>query len=160
MHLAANGYTLLLHGFQQGGLSLGRNAIDLVSQHNMSENGTTLKLEDLSPKRIIGEHVGAGDVCRHKIRRKLYTRETKTQDLTEASHHERFSQPRHPLQQTVTAANQRDENLFDERFVTHDDARHLRFQIIERMTSALHSRFDFCHRFHELKSPLDIETPN
>src|SRR5262249_47524551 len=115
MHLAANGYTLFLHGFQQGGLSLGRSAIDFVSQHNMSENGTALKLEDLSPGRMVGKDVGAGDVCRHEIRRNLYTRETKIQDLTEASHHERFSKPGPPPQQTVTAANQRDENLLDQR---------------------------------------------
>src|SRR5262249_51476152 len=136
------------------------SAINLISQHDMSENGTALKLEDLSPGRIVGKHVGARYICRHEIRRKLYARETKTQDLTEASHHERFSQPRHALQQAVTAANQRDENLLDQRFVTDDGARHLRFQIIERTTSALHSRFDFCHRFHELKSPLGMDPKN
>jgi hypothetical protein len=59
MHLSADSYALLLHSFQKGGLSLGRSAIDLVSQHNMGENGTPLKLEDPSPGRIVGEHIGA-----------------------------------------------------------------------------------------------------
>src|SRR5215475_7474319 len=126
----------------------------------MSENGTPLELEYLSSGRIVGKHVGASDICRHEIGRKLNPRETKAQDLPETAHHERFPQPRHSFQQAVTAANQRDKNLLDEPFVTDDYARHLRFQIIERTTSTLHSRFDFCHRFHEVKSPLVVNPKN
>ena len=87
MQLAADGDTLLLHGFQQSGLSFGRGAIDLVGQHNMGENRTALKLKNLSPGRIVGQHVGAGDISRHEIGRKLNTRETQTQNLAEAAHH-------------------------------------------------------------------------
>src|SRR5262245_14881781 len=126
----------------------------------MSENRTPLELEYLSSGRIVGKHVGAGDICRHEIGRKLNPRESKDQDLAETSHHERFSQARHSFQQAVTAANQRDENLLDEPFVADDDARHLCFQIIERTTSTLHSRFDFCHRFHGMKSPLVVIPKN
>ena len=80
----------------------------------MGENGTALELEDLSPGRIVGKHVGSRDIGGHEIRRKLYARETKTQNLTEATHHERLAQSRHPLQQAVTAADKRDKDLFDE----------------------------------------------
>ena len=71
MRLAAHGHALLLHGFQQGGLSLGRGPIDLVGQHDVGEDRSPLELEDLSSRRIVGEDVGAGDVRRHEIRSEL-----------------------------------------------------------------------------------------
>ena len=49
MQLAADGHTLLLHRFQQSGLSLWRSAIDLVGQNDVSEDGAALKIEYPSP---------------------------------------------------------------------------------------------------------------
>ena len=107
MHFAADGHVLLLHRLQQGGLSLRRRAIDLIGQNNMSENGTPLEFEDLSPRRIIGQDIGTRDIGRHEIRRKLYARETEAQDVAEAAHHKGFAQSGNSLQQAMTAANER-----------------------------------------------------
>ena len=58
----------------------------------MGKHRTALELENFSPGGIVGEHVGSRDVGRHEIRRKLDARETESQDLTEAPHHQRLSQ--------------------------------------------------------------------
>src|SRR5690242_21828353 len=48
----------------------------------------------------------------------------------------------------MTAADQGDENLFDEAFVTDDNSRHLRAKLIETTTSAADALFDFLDGLH------------
>ena len=43
----------------------------------------------------------------------------------------------------MTAADQRDENLFDEAFVSDDHARHLGAELIETAAGAADAPFDF-----------------
>jgi hypothetical protein len=153
MQLAAHGDTLLLHRFQQRRLCLGRGAIDFIGQNDIGEYRTALKLENLSPRGIVGEHVGAGNVRRHEIGGELDPRETKTQDLTETAHHQGFAQARHAFEQTVAAADQCDEDLLDQLLVADDCPRHLRFQFVEGTARPRHALFDLRYGFHNSSFP-------
>jgi hypothetical protein len=50
----------------------------------------------------------------------------------------------------MTTADQRDETLFDEAFVTDNNSRHLRAELIETAPSAADPLFDFLHRLHSM----------
>ena len=97
MNLAADRDALFLHGFEQRRLRLGRGAIDLIGEDNVGEHRPALKLKNFTPRWMVGQHVGAGDISRHKVGRKLNAREAQTQNFAEASHHQSFAQPRHSL---------------------------------------------------------------
>jgi len=60
--------TVFAHRFQQGGLGLGRRAVDLVGQHHVREDRSLLELE-LAGLLVVD--VGAGDVGRQQIGREL-----------------------------------------------------------------------------------------
>ncbi len=70
MGLSGHRYLLLLHGFQQSGLRLGRCAVDLIRQNNGSKQRPRLKAELAS---FIGLHqdIGTGHIRRHQVRREL-----------------------------------------------------------------------------------------
>jgi hypothetical protein len=50
----------------------------------------------------------------------------------------------------MTAADQGDENLFDETLVSDDDSRHLRAKLIETAAGAADALCDFLHRLHSM----------
>ena len=69
---AAHGAGMLLHGFEQCGLRLGRRAIDLIGEQDVGEDGAL----DEGPGAaaaggIFFDDVGAGDVGRHQVGREL-----------------------------------------------------------------------------------------
>src|SRR5262245_23572499 len=66
---------LLLHRFQQRALRLGRGAVDLVGEDNVSKNGSALKLEALAAALVVDDDLRAEDVCGHQVGRKLDARE-------------------------------------------------------------------------------------
>jgi len=66
--LTADRDLFLAHRFQQGGLGLGRRAVDLVGQHHVREDRSLLELE-LAGLLVVD--VGAGDVGRQQIGREL-----------------------------------------------------------------------------------------
>ena len=68
--LTANGYLLLLHGFEQGTLHLGWSTVDFICQYEVGENRTLLHLELLVFLRI--DH-RSDDIGREKVGRELNT---------------------------------------------------------------------------------------
>ena len=70
MRFAEHGHLLFFHRFEHRGLGFRRGAIDLVGQHDVSEDRTFLELK-LAPTVGFGEHFRADDVRRHQVRRKL-----------------------------------------------------------------------------------------
>ena len=73
---------MLLHRFEQGGLGLGRRAVDLVGQHHVGED-RSLEEDETAPAGlgVVLEDVGAGDVGRHQVGRELDALERQVQDL-------------------------------------------------------------------------------
>ena len=65
MALAVDGDRVLLHDLQQGGLGLGRGAVDLVGQEDGGEDGARVELplmgllvEDGHARDVAGQQVG------------------------------------------------------------------------------------------------------
>ena len=70
--LPAGGHLVFLHRLEQGGLGLGRGAVDFVGQQQVGENRPLQELKSPAAGiRVFLEHVGAGDVRGHQVRREL-----------------------------------------------------------------------------------------
>ena len=76
--LARHGDALFLHGFEQGGLRLGRRAVDLVSQNDVGEDGA---FDELKLSRLV-QDLGAYNVGRHQVGGELDTAETQAQSFS------------------------------------------------------------------------------
>ena len=76
---------VLLHGLEQGGLRLGRRAVDLVGQHHVGED-RPVQEDELAPAGlgVVLQDVGAGDVGGHQVGRELDALERQVQDLGDA----------------------------------------------------------------------------
>ena len=67
---------VLLHRLEQGGLRLGRGAVDLIGKDDVGEDGAFDEPEGLLPGGVILlQDLGAGDVRGHQVRRELDTAE-------------------------------------------------------------------------------------
>src|SRR5713226_6459230 len=148
MDLAPYRYALLLHRLKQGGLGLGRRAVDLIGQHDVGEDGSPLEIEERFSQPIFGQDIGSGDVRGHEIGRKLNPGKAQIQDLAETAHHERLAQSGHPFQETVAAADERHKNMLDEIFVSDDSPAQLRLQLVKGAAASRHSLLNFFQSFH------------
>ncbi len=97
---------MLLHGFQKRRLRFRRGAVDLVGQQNVGEDRTALKLKTPSAFGRLQHDVGADQVRRHQVRRKLDALKLQVQRLGQSPHQQRLAQPRHAFQQHMPAGNQ------------------------------------------------------
>jgi hypothetical protein len=90
---AGDGDRVLLHRFEQGALGLGRGAVDLIGEHDLSEDRPAVQLEAPARRRDLAhhEHVGAGDVARHEIGRELDARKAQIQTAREGAHEQRLA---------------------------------------------------------------------
>jgi hypothetical protein len=66
MGLAHDGDTALLHGFEEGGLSLGGSAVDFVCEDEVGEKGAGLEDEAATSVGLL-EHGIACDVAREEV---------------------------------------------------------------------------------------------
>ena len=64
---AGHGNVMLLHGLKQGGLRLGRGAVDFVGQNDVGEDRPLDELELAPALGGLLQNVGAGDVGRHQV---------------------------------------------------------------------------------------------
>ena len=95
---------MLLHRLQQGGLGLGRGAVDLIGQDHVGKDRTAEEAEEpAAGGGVFLEHVGAGDVARHQVGGELHPAERELERLGEGRHHQRFGEPRHAHQEGVSA---------------------------------------------------------
>ena len=63
---------VFLHRFEQGSLCFRRRAVDFIGQHKVGENGAIDEAKAAaSSLGIHFQHIGAGDVGRHQVRREL-----------------------------------------------------------------------------------------
>ena len=105
---------VFLHGLQQGGLGLGRGAVQFVRQKQVGEDRAGLEPERPSAGAVVLlHHLGAKDVGGHQVGRELDPAELQRQGLSEGSDQQRLAQPRHALDQAVTARQEADQQLFD-----------------------------------------------
>lgn len=102
----------LLHHFQEGGLGLGRRAVDLVRQQQVGEHRPLAQLELLAGEVVYGV---AGDVAGHQVGGELDAREAAVEAARQGAYQQGLAEPRHAFHQHVAAGEQRGEHVVDHR---------------------------------------------
>ena len=116
--LAADRDLVLLHDLEQGGLDLGRRAVDLVGQQEVGEDRAELRLE-----RAVGRAVDArpDEVGGHQVRGELDALEAAAQDVGEGLDGQRLGQAGDALEQDVAAGQEADEDALEHLVLADDD---------------------------------------
>ena len=108
----------LLHRLQQRALDFGSRAIDLVGQQQIREDRPLVHPERAG---LLVEDLRADDVGRQEVDRELHAPERQVDRLRDRVDEQRLGEPGHPLQQQVSAGEQRDQDSVDDRVLTDDD---------------------------------------
>ena len=127
VEMAARGDAVLLHRLQQGGLRLGRGAVDLVRQHDIGENGA-LHILKAAPAGLVGllEDLRAGNVGGHQIGSKLDAAEIEGHGIREAADEERLGEAGDADEEGMPAAKDGNEEPLDDFLLADNDAGQLR----------------------------------
>jgi hypothetical protein len=100
---AVQGHLALGHGLQQRGLRARRGAVQLIRQHELTEEGTGTELEG---GRLRVEDLGAEDVGRHQVRGELDAGEAQATRPGQGLRECRLAHTRHVLQEEVAPGHQ------------------------------------------------------
>ena len=101
---AVDRHAILLHDLQQGGVRLGRRAVDFVGQQQLREDRAGPETELL---RLHVEDRRAGDVGGHQVGGELDAAEAAAQHAAQRPHEKRLAQARHAFDQHVPVGKQR-----------------------------------------------------
>ena len=112
---------MLLHGFQQRGLGLGRGPVDLVGQDDIGEDWPFAQLK-IPPVAVVD--VAAGDVAGQQVWGELDAPEVQPQRDGKAVGGQRLGQAGIIFQQNVAASQNRRHNLAQDRPFAHNGLLH------------------------------------
>jgi hypothetical protein len=136
--LALHGHAVLLHRLQEGGLRLGRRAVDLVGQDDVAEDRAGHEDEMAAAGLgILLDDVGPGDVGRHQVRRELDAGELEVQHLGQGVDDEGLGQAGHARDDAVAADEQRDQHLLDHVVLADDQLAQLVHDAVAALLHAL-----------------------
>jgi hypothetical protein len=128
----------LLHGFEQGGLGLGRGPVDLVGQDDVGEQRAFQELELAVPRAAVFlDDFRPGDVGRHQVGSELDAAECQRHALRQGADHQGLGQAGHALQDAVAPAEESDQQLFDDLVLPDDDAGELLFDLVKGIAKLL-----------------------
>ena len=135
---------MLLHGFEQRGLGLGRGAIDFVGQDHVAED----RPFDEGPLAMAGgqvffNDVGSRDVGRHQVGRELDAAEAQAQGVGDGAHHQRLGGARHAGHQAMAADKERDQHLLQHILLAHDHLAHLLHDSVAHVVEAFDALLQF-----------------
>jgi hypothetical protein len=116
--LLSEGHLALLHGFEQGGLDLGRGAVDLIGEDEVAEHGAPF---DRVGALLGIEDLRAGDVAREHVRGELNTGKAGFDGVGQRAHCQRLGKPRHSLQQHVAAGEKAEQEAVNHVVLAHHD---------------------------------------
>ncbi len=134
---AADRHLQFLHRLQQGGLRLGRRAVDLVGQQDVGEHRPLDEAElPRAGGAVLLDDLAAGDVRRHQVRRELDAIELQVDGLRDGADHQRLGQARHADHQAVAAREQGREQIIDDVLLPDDDAGDLLLEFLARFAEA------------------------
>src|SRR5262249_11929514 len=91
----------LLHGFEQGRLSLRRGAVDLVGEQQVGEDRARVELHRAAAVMIFLKDVRAQDVARHQVWRELHAAELQVEQSAEGLDQRRLPDSRQSFEQNV-----------------------------------------------------------
>ncbi len=119
--IGAAGDGALLHGFEQGGLSFGRGAIDLVREHEVGKNGTGLEAKSFVAVLVVHDDA-ADDVAGHQVGGELDAGVLEGKNARQSSQQGGFAKTRDAFKENVAAGDEANENTFDDFVLTDDSA--------------------------------------
>ena len=102
-----DGHLLLLHRLEQGRLGLRRGAVDLVSEHEVREDGSRAERQLAA---ALVEDPRTRHVGRHEVGRELDAGGLEAEDPGEGAHDEGLREPGHVLEQHVAAGQDADQD--------------------------------------------------
>ncbi len=120
--MAGDGDGFFLHRFEEGGLALGRGAVDLVGEDDIGEDGALLELEvPAAGGGVFGDEVGADDVGGHEIGGELDAAEAEAEGLGERADEHGFAEARDAFEEDVSADEEGGEHAVHDLAVSDDD---------------------------------------
>ena len=126
----ADGDLPFLHRFEKGSLRLGRGPVDLVGEHDIGENRAPEELELADARRLVFlDDFGPGDVGGHQVGSELDSVVRQIQRIGERVDHQSLGEARHADQEAVSAREDRDQQLLDNRLLADDDLAKLILQL-------------------------------
>ena len=138
---------VLLHGFEQRALRLGRGAIDFVRQHQVREDRPGLKAQGLGAVLGIDDHA-ADDVGGHQVGRELDARILQVQHARQRAQQRGLAQAGNAFEQDVSARQQADEYAIDDFLLADDDLANFGSNFVELGGG----KFKGCVRLHAIYS--------
>lgn len=114
---AVDGDLALLHGFEEGGLGLGRGPVDLVREEQVGEDRAVLEGE-LGGAGVVDER--AGDIAGHQVRGELDALGVEGERGGEGPYEEGLGDAGHAFEEDVAAAQQGDDETGDGRVLADD----------------------------------------
>ena len=139
--LVADGHLLLLHGFQQRALHLGRGAVDLVGQQQIGED------RSLAGVKVGGlgiEDHGAGQVGGEQVGGELDALEGQVGDPGQGLDGQGLGQPRHAFEQDMPRGQQGDHHPLQQFLLADDDLGHFGHGLLEQQAFFLYFLVDEC----------------
>ena len=119
---------MVLHGFEQSRLHLGRRAVDLVREDEVGEYGAFADEELLLLLRV---DQCTDQVCRQQVGGELNAREIGIDGFGQRGDGQRFGQPRHAFQQDVPVGEQADQKGVDQVILSDNHLTHFAAQRID-----------------------------
>ena len=146
MALAGNGDVVLLHGLQQGRLGLWRGAVDLVRHQQLGEDRALDEAERAAPAGSILKNLGADDVGRHEVGRKLDALGFEAQHAAQRFDEQRFCKARNTDQQRMAACQYRDQRTLNDDVLAENHGRGFLMSALDALGGSLEAGNDrfFC----------------
>ena len=143
VRFAGDGDRVLLHRFEQGGLGLGRGAVDFVGQQDVGEDRAALKLEHFPAVGRLNHDVRADEVGRHQVGRELDAAKIQMQCVGQRADDQRLAEAGNAFEQHVPAGEQRDQHVVENLDLADDDLGDLGSESLKILTEVSQLRPQF-----------------
>ena len=152
-------YLVLIHGFQQSALRLGRSAIDLIRQNDVGKNGAGTKFEAL---RRLAKHTDAHHVGRQQVRGELQPLEGAIKRACQRMGKGCLAHSGDVLDQQVTAREEAHQRELDHVIFAPNDALHGPLHAVQKVQrdSERIIDFGFCHVCSIRRFPAGVTPGN
>ena len=131
----------LFHGLEKGRLDLRGSTIDLISEEDLSEDGSFSQFE---LARICTVDLGPCEIRREKVGGERDALEVVSEDASKRLDRERLPESRNSLDEDVSSSEERDDDATDEVILTDDRSPNLILYVREYLANMcecwIHSR--------------------
>ena len=142
--VAAHRAGVLLHGLKQGGLRLGRSAVDFVGEDDVAEDRPFDECPlAMAGGQVLFDDVGSRDVGRHQVGRELDAAELQAQRIGNRAHHQCLRGAGHAGDKAMAADKQRDQHLLQHILLADDHLAHLLHDSFAHCVEAIDALLEF-----------------